>query len=154
MATREALTVSVAIIGGLAVGIQAVMNGRAGKAMGSIPAGLLIYMAGGLIAAGLLLVLLTFSDAVRWGDASRAAPFIVAAGACGIVIVTSLAFSVARIGVAAGLSAVLFGQYVVAILVDTVGWGDIEPIPFKVQRIAGLLLLGVATYLLLPDRNG
>ncbi len=154
MITRDLLTVSVAIIGGLAVGIQAVMNGRAGRAMGSIPAGLLIYISGGLIAAGLLVALLSFTNAVDWGAARRAAPFIVTAGACGSVIVTSLAFAVARIGVAAGLSAVLFGQYLVAIIVDTVGWGDIEPVPLRPERLAGLVLLGVATFLLLPNQNG
>ena len=74
------------------------------------------------------------------------------AGAIGIGIVMGIAFALPRIGVAAGLAAVILGQLLVATVVDSLGWGGVAPIPLSLSRIAGLVLLLLATFLLLQRR--
>ena len=39
---------------------------------------------------------------------------------------------------------------IIAVLVDTLGWGASGAIPFDARRLVGLLLMGLAAYLLLP----
>jgi uncharacterized membrane protein YdcZ (DUF606 family) len=68
------------------------------------------------------------------------------AGALGIAIITGVAFSLQRTGVAI----IILGQLVVSVIVDTRGVGGVEPIPLSVQRVAGLLVMAVAVFLLMP----
>ena len=143
--------VLVALASGLAIGTQSTLTNWAGRFIGPVRTGLLINLAGGVLATLVLLV---------WGIRSRSVPvpsmgmapgvILVAAGALGVGIIAGLAFSLPRIGIAAGLATIISGQMLVAVVVDTLGWGGGGVIPLGVGRLAGLALLALGTWLILP----
>jgi transporter family-2 protein len=75
---------------------------------------------------------------------------LLVAGLLGIGIVMGVAFSLSKVGVTAGIAALIMGQLLVSIIVDTSGWGGVEPIPLSPSRIVGLFVMGLAVYLLVP----
>jgi uncharacterized membrane protein YdcZ (DUF606 family) len=68
----------------------------------------------------------------------------------GIFIVSGVAFSLQRTGVAAGVAALFMGQMIVGMIVDTLGRAGGEAIPLDARRIARLIVMAVALVLLLP----
>jgi transporter family-2 protein len=68
----------------------------------------------------------------------------------GIAIISGAAYALPRVGVAAGLAAIIIGQMVVAIIVDTLGLVGGQPIPLSWIRLGGLALLALGTWVILP----
>ena len=141
----------VALISGLAIGIQAAFISGAGKIAGAVLTGLLVTFMGG-IAAGALLVVITVQQGTQAFSViqSPTLVMIVAAGLLSVAIITGVAYALPKIGIAAGLSSVIAGQMVVAILVDTLGLAGGQPIPLNWTRVGGLALLGLGTWFILP----
>jgi transporter family-2 protein len=140
----------VALATGVAVGLQAALNSRIAPLIGDVRTGLLMNLLSGSIAAlfvGLLLA--------RQGRAILQLPgptlvMLIMAGALGIAIITGIAFSFQRIGVAAGLASLILGQIVISIIVDASGFGGVEAIPLTPSRAAGVVIMLAAVYLMLP----
>ena len=143
----------VAAVGsGIAIGLQSTLNNWAGRLVGPTSTGLLVNFVGGVV-AGVLLLLASGQGVVHQGALQGTTPLIIlTSGVLGIAIITGLAYSLPRIGIAAGLSAIILGQMVVAVAVDSLGWGGGEPIPLGAARVAGLALLLLGTWFLLPRR--
>ncbi len=141
----------VAVLSGLAIGVQVSLNSAAGKVTGATLTGLLVNFLGGG-AAGLLLVVIGFRQGSALFSHIRASTLgmLAAAGLLGIVIIAGSAYALPRVGVAAGLSTIIAGQMVVAVLVDTFGLAGGQPIPLDWARIGGLGLLALGTWLILP----
>jgi bacterial/archaeal transporter family-2 protein len=142
---------TVALLSGLAIGLQATLNGVAGRVIGARNTGLLVNASGGLIALLLILVLAVTRQGITWPQVTRPTWMQVGlAGLLGIGIIMGIAFALPRVGVAAGLAFVLLGQLAFAIVVDTLGWSGGTPIPLTLSRLAGLLLVLIGAWLLLP----
>ena len=75
---------------------------------------------------------------------------VFAAGVLGIGVITGIAYALPKTGIAAGLAAVIAGQMLVGVIVDSLGLGGAEPIPLNFTRIAGLVLLALGTWAILP----
>jgi len=157
--SREELTmlhkavIAALIVGlgsGVAIGFQGTLNSWSARIVGSVSTGLLVNITGGLVALMIAVAFTLSRSGVHWETIRPAAPFILASGVLGIAIISGIAFSLSRIGIAAGLSVVILGQMLIATLVDSLGWGSSEQIPFSVARMAGLVLLMSGTWLLLP----
>lgn len=146
------IALTIALGSGVAVGVQSTLNNWSSRIAGPISTGLLVNFAGGIISGLILLVLLLTGQMVPAATLSKTGLLVIIAGAIGIGIVGGIAFSLPRIGIAAGLAAVILGQLLVATIVDTMGWGGAGPIPLSISRIAGLVLLLLATFLLLQRR--
>jgi bacterial/archaeal transporter family-2 protein len=140
-----------ALVGGVAISFQAVVLAGLGRSAGSLRAGLLTYAAGGMLAL-VCLGAMRVVGMTSGGASSPAAGWLqgASAGALGIGILASLAYSTGRITVAAGLAMMLVGQMAAAVLLDAAGMGGSAPVAFDLRRAAGILLLGVGAYLLLP----
>ena len=54
-------------------------------------------------------------------------------------------------GVTAGTAAIILGQLMISTIVDAVGLSGNDPIPITWQRVAGLLVMSLAVFLLLPQ---
>jgi bacterial/archaeal transporter family-2 protein len=142
---------TVALISGLAIGLQVTLNGLSGRVIGARNTGLLVNAAGGLIALLFILVLTLTRQGIPWSQISRMTWMQVSlAGLLAIGISMGLAFAVPRVGVAAGMTSVLLGQLMFAIVVDTFGWGGGTPITLSLSRLIGLLLVLVGAWLFLP----
>ena len=145
------IAIFAALASGIAIGTQSSLTSTAGKVTGPILAGLLINFAGGFSAGLILFVIyiqkgnVPFSaiQAPTWG-------IILVSGLLGIGIIAGVAYSLPKIGIAAGLSTIIAGQMTVAVLVDTFGLTGGEPIPLNLSRIGGLVLLALGTWAILP----
>ncbi|PKN84961.1 MAG: hypothetical protein CVU46_12670, partial [Chloroflexi bacterium HGW-Chloroflexi-8] len=67
-----------------------------------------------------------------------------------VLIVIGASFAMGTVGVTAGTASLILGQLLISGIVDSLGWGGQAPIPFSWQRILGLLLMGIAIFLLVP----
>ncbi len=149
---RATIVALVSAVGtGLAIGTQATLNTWLGRQVGPIRTGLLVNFAGGIL-AGLLLLVLGVAGQLSLSGSLRSSPIliVVAAGALGLGIIFGVAYSLPRTGVAAGVAAIFFGQMLVAVLVDSLGWGGAGAVPLKVGRLVGLGLLFAGTWFVLP----
>lgn len=139
-----------ALVTGMLIGTQSSIGSRVGEVIGPIPTGIVMNMFGGML-AGLLFILLRLNQGSHaWRIPGKEIWLLIIAGALGIMIITGVSFSLQRTGVTAGIAALILGQLLVSTMVDTTGWGGAEPIPLSGQRILGLLVMGIAVYLLLP----
>jgi transporter family-2 protein len=146
----QVLALLAAIGSGLLIGTQATLTNRIGELIGSMRAGLVINAAGGAVAVSILLVLATGQGIGGWGLSNRVLALTLIAGALGVLIIAGVAFSLQGTGVAAGVASLVMGQMIVGTIVDTIGIGGADPIPLSLQRVAGLAVMALAIYLLLP----
>jgi uncharacterized membrane protein YdcZ (DUF606 family) len=149
MSQSVVLGVVAALLGGGAVSLQAAALAQVGRTTGSIRAGLLTYFAGGVLAA-LLLLALRWTPAAAAAGPSRATWLAAAgAGALGLAIVTTIAYSAGRVSVAAALAIMLVGQMATALLIDA-GGGSVPAVPVDIRRLLGVAAMGIGAWLLLP----
>ena len=141
----------VALFSGLAIGVQSSLISAAGKNTGAMLIGLLVNALAG-VAAGLLLVVVFFRQGNNAFSTIQAPTLglIIVAGLLGIGIIAGIAYALPKIGVAAGLSMIITGQMAMAVLVDTLGLVDGQPIPLNWARIGGIVLLAVGTWFIVP----
>lgn len=134
---------------GCLVAMQAPINSRLGKAIGSIPAATFSFLVG-------TVALLAIAAFVRGGWASlghvgRAPSWALVGGLLGAVYVSVALVAVRTLG-ASGLTAVvILGQLAMSVVIDRFGLLGISRQPVGLQRIAGLALL-VAGVLLVVRR--
>ncbi len=141
----------IALASGLAVGVQSSLNSAAGRSSGAILTGLLVNFFAGLAAGLILIVIYSRQDRAAFGGLQPATlGIMIAAGLLGIGIISGIAFSLPRVGVAAGLAAIIAGQMLVGLIVDSVGLAGAQPIPLTWMRLAGLGLLALGTWAILP----
>jgi len=144
----------VALACGLAIGTQSTLTNWAGRLIGPIRTGLLVNLSGGAIVAIILLLLALLRDPRTIQPiTTMGTTIVILAGVLGLGIIAGIAFALPRVGIAAGLATIIFGQMLVALLVDTLGWAGAPPIPLRLGRLAGLGLLLMGTWLILPPRT-
>lgn len=148
---------------GAAIAMQSSLNGKAGAVIGPIKTGLLVNAAGGSIALLLLSGLMLrygsgffgvplFNSPGSLEGAKETSVLLIAAGAgfLGILIIIGVSFAVQRVGITAGLSAVILAQLVVGMLIDSSGFGSAGTIAADPRRIFGVLVMALGVYLLVP----
>ncbi|HUV15586.1 MAG TPA: DMT family transporter [Pelolinea sp.] len=141
-----------ALVTGIAIGIQSNLSGQAGKLIGPVNTGFWTNFLGGTLAGILILFLSRFVSPEFKHITKPAFIITLVSGALGILIIMGISFSISRAGVAAGLSAVIFGQFLFGVIADSFGLGGLEPIPLDVRRIAGLVVMAISVILLLPRK--
>ena len=141
-----------ALVTGIAIGVQSFLSGRAGTIIGPVNTGFWTNFLGGTLAGILILILSKFVNP-NIGTITKPALLItLTSGALGILIIMGISFSISRAGMAAGLAAVIFGQFLFGVIADTVGLAGLAPIPLDLRRIVGLAIMAVSVILLLPRK--
>lgn len=141
-----------ALAAGCMFGVIVSLEGAVSKVVGGLNASILEHFFGGLIAftaVGYLLI----RKRVDWGSTISVLPMSVIVGILVFAAVATISFAIPRTGVALGNFALVFGQMLVAVVIDMVGFGALERVPLTPQRIIGLLVMAGGIYLVLP-RNG
>lgn len=139
-----------ALASGVAIGLQVTLNSVAGRLAGAFRAGLLINAAGGTLAGLVILALVLAQGRGAWQINRQTIVVAAISGALGILIVTGVAYSLQRTGVAAGIAGLFLGQMAIGVVVDMLGSTGAEPIPLDPRRILGLVVMAIALVLLLP----
>ena len=137
-------------VGRLSATSAAIVLGISNLRKRPLRTGLITNIACGVFALLGLGVYLLF-PAIESGEMTRRAVVLMCiSGFLGVCLVIGVSFSVQRAGVAAGMAAIILGQMLVSTLADIQGWGGADPIPLEPRRVAGLLVMSAAVYLLLP----
>jgi len=159
----KVLALLFAVVGGLAVGTQPLLNGALGRTRGlfeavfvsvavsyagvvlllavqagrGLPLGLPFSSRSAIAMAGALgLVVLTLALVGR-----DIAPWYFSAGLLGLVVLLASAFATPILGVGVTTAALTAGQLGVAIIWDQVGVLGLPEVPVSPQRILGMLLV-------------
>jgi bacterial/archaeal transporter family-2 protein len=141
-----------ALAAGCMFGIIVTLEGAVAKVVGGLNASILEHFFGGLIAFAAIGYML-IRKRVDWGATISVLPMSAIVGVLVFTAVATIAFAIPRTGVALGNFALVFGQLLVAVVIDTVGFGALTRVPLTPQRIIGLLVMAGGIYLVLP-RNG
>jgi transporter family-2 protein len=135
----------IAIVGGVAVTLQAQFMGLMDRSLGTLESMFITYGSGGLVIAMAVLVArgarLPALGGVPW--------WTLTAGLIGLVIVGSIGFAVPRLGLVAALTIVVAAEFISGALINHFGWFGAAPQPMDWTRLAGIGLLLGGTWLVL-----
>jgi transporter family-2 protein len=129
----------VALVGGVASALQSTINGRLGSAVGAMNAAVISTTVA-------LVLLLAYSLITGQLDPARMAnspPAYLLGGALGAVFVTAMIVVVPRLGVVTAVMLAIFGQLLVATIVDHFGLLGSQRIEITPVRAAGVVLVFV-----------
>jgi uncharacterized membrane protein YdcZ (DUF606 family) len=136
------VALTAAIIAGILVAAQTAVLGVWGARMPALVAAAWVQVAGAV--AGVVLVLVTRSDPSL--AAVRGAPWGLAAGVAGILLVTGITMAVGGIGIASTLAIVTGVQLLAAFALETAGIGG-RTVALDPGRVLGALLIVVGVHL-------
>ncbi len=135
--SETVLVIIVGLLGGVAVGLQGPMSGAMSARLGALGSSLIIH-AGGLV---LTLVLLLFAGGVNLREiGSLPRPYLFA-GAFGVLLYLTLAFTLPRAGVTVSVALLVLAQLVIGVILDHFGWLGAAQHSFNPQRALGVALL-------------
>ena len=149
MQQRMRLGVMVAAVTGGVFGVVTTVEGYISRSVGAINASLIEHVFAAMVAVPAVIYLFA-RGSLTWDNTREIMPISAIAGVLVIVAVAGVAYAMPRTGVAAGNMAMLFGQMAIAIIIDSIGIAGYDKVPFTLPRIAGLVLMIVGVYLVLP----
>jgi transporter family-2 protein len=139
------LAVLVGVGAGCLVGMQAPINSRLGRSVGSVQAATFSFLVG--TAALLLIAAFVHGGLGGLGEVGRAPWWALVGGLLGAVYVTVALIAVRTLG-ASGLTAVVItGQLAISVAIDRFGLFGIAKQHIDASRVVGLVLLVVGVVL-------
>ena len=131
------LVILVGLLGGLAVGLQAPLANGMSDRIGILESSFFIHF-GGTIVALIPLLAMRGGNLAKWNSVPW---YMLAAGAFGLVLISTINFTIPQIGVAGGIMLIVIGQMVMAVAIDHFGLLDAEVRPITLQKLIGLAML-------------
>ena len=134
------LIILLAVASGMALSMQAAVNGQLGERVGVVQSALLTFSVGAVVTA-----LLIFFFAPPASATLLSVPKWQLAGALfGIVYMLVMVAAIPRVGVAIATVATILGQMVMSLLIDTMGWLGNAPIAFNFWRFGAMIAVACA----------
>jgi len=143
-----AVLAGIAVVGGMAVTLQGQFMGQMDRNIGTVESAFITYGVGA-VCVGLIMLILkggTLSIAL-----TAVPSYTFLAGILGLIIVSSIGYTVPRLGVTTALTLVLVGQYFLAALMDNNGWFGTPIREIGLKQITGLLVILLGTYLVVSE---
>lgn len=140
-----AFKVLVAFSGGAAAALQGTLASFMGQRVGLMASVFIVHVGGTLLAAALLLGQ-GGGDIAQW----RTLPwYALGAGTLGVAILSSINYSIPRLGVGTTITILVTAQLMVGALVDHFGLLGTQVRPFDMTRSFGMTTMVVGTWLML-----
>lgn len=136
------LMVILSIIGGALLSIQAAVNARLAETQGSLRATFVTFLVGAIL-SGLLVFFLEPAHTVTVFDVPK---WQLMGSFLGLIYVLTMVYAVQRIGTAIATVAVILGQLLMSILIDTFGWLGSNAIDLSWNRIFAACCLAASLY--------
>ncbi len=145
----RALATALTAGAGVLIALQAPVNSRLGKAVGTLPAAAISFGIGTVV----LVALATFLGGGwgRIGQARHLGLLYLTGGLLGAVYVTTVLVSVRTLGAGGVTAATIAGQLAAAVVVDQFGLLGVAKHPLSALRVAGLFLLAAGTFLVVRE---
>ena len=135
--------------GGL-VAMQAPINSVLGKSVGTFAAASVSFAVGLAV-----LACITALFAGGFGDVASVADlrwYYLTGGLLGAAYVTTVLVAVRTLGAGGVTAATITGQLTLAVVIDRLGWFGIEKHGFTAQRVLGIALLALGTFLVVRGK--
>jgi bacterial/archaeal transporter family-2 protein len=132
-----------AAAGGL-IALQAPINAELGKSTGNLPAALVSFLIG---TAALLLIVLVSGKASGVANVGEVRWYYLLGGLLGAVYVANALIAVSAIGAGGVAAATVAGQLTTSVVADRLCVLGLEQISLSPQRLLGVLLLLIGTFL-------
>jgi transporter family-2 protein len=144
---RGVAVVLTAAAGGL-VALQAPINSKLGKALGTFPAATLSFAVGLALLLGIVVLA---GDAGRLAEARHVTWWYLLGGALGAAYVTTVLVSVRTLGAGGVTAATIAGQLTLSLVVDQLGWLGVTKQPITALKLLGVAMLAGGVYLIVRD---
>jgi len=139
------LAIGLTALAGVLVGIQAPVNSRLGKSIGSVQAATFSFVVGTVALA--LVATIFYGGLGSFSQAVKAPAWAWIGGLLGATYVTVAILTVRTLGVSGLTALVICGQLTAAVVIDRFGLFGIAKQPVAATRIVGLVLLAVGVAL-------
>ena len=140
-----AVVIVVGLVAGMAVGLQSPMTSMLSSRVGMLQGLLLVHLSGALAALAVI--------AARGGVGGlnwRAIPwYALVVGVPGVIVLSAVSYLIPKAGTVATTTLIVVGQLALSVVVDHFGWLGADVRPFDVQRLAGILVLMLGTWLVI-----
>ncbi|MBN1265166.1 MAG: DMT family transporter [Anaerolineales bacterium] len=135
----------ISLAAGIAAGLQGPLTTVVSQRLGTWEAVLIAHI-GGITAAVIMLIFFGKGTLGEW----RSVPwYALLCGVLGLVVLGGITFSIPRIGAASGMTLLILGQLLIAVLLDHFGLLGMDVRALNPGRVAGLLTLVLGTWLIL-----
>jgi bacterial/archaeal transporter family-2 protein len=132
--------------GGL-IAVQPPVVARVADTVGTLPAAAVNFLVGAVV---LVVLALAFGGGVEWIGELGDVPwyYLLAGGVVGAAYVTTVVLTVDTLGAAGVVAATIAGQLTASVVLDRLGVLGLEETPISPERLLGVVLLLVGTYLI------
>lgn len=141
---RGVAVILMALVGGL-IALQPAVNAGLGRVTGNIAAALVSFAIGTLLLAVIVVIA---GQAGGVADAFDVRWYYLLGGVLGAAYVFTALVTVSSIGAGGVAAATITGQLTAGIALDRLGVLGLEETPITVERLVGVVLLLVGTYLI------
>lgn len=141
---RSAAIIVTAAAGGL-IALQAPINAHLGRATGSLAAALISFAIGTLALAAIVVI---SGQAGGVASLTEVAPIYLIGGLLGAVYVTCALIAVKSVGAGGVAAGTITGQLIASVIADRLGVFGLAEIPITIERVAGVALLLLGTFLI------
>ena len=133
--------VLVAIVGGVAVVLQAQFMGVMDQQIGTLESVFITYGSGGLL-VGLTMLVLRGGNLAAWRGVP---PYVLVTGMLGLIIVGTIGYVTPRLGLVTAFTILIATQFLLGGIIDHFGWFGAEVRPLDLTKLlgVGVLMLGV-----------
>ena len=145
---RGAAVLLTAAVGGL-IALQAPINSMLGRTVGTWQAATLSFAMGTVLLAAI--VTLAGGGWGEVGEARHLSWHYLTGGVLGAAYVTTVLVTVRSLGAGGVTAATISGQLTMSLVVDQLGILGVDRQPITLERLLGVLLLAVGTYLVVRD---
>jgi len=133
------------LLGGVVAAVQSQMMGDLEQRVGMVAGTTLNFVVGGLVMGVVLLA----TRGPSLADWQALPPYLYLAGLAGIVIISSIAFTVARVGVLAGSMLLVAAQLTGGTIIDHFGWLGASVREITLTKLLGIMFLILGARLVL-----
>jgi bacterial/archaeal transporter family-2 protein len=131
------------------VALQAPINSMLGKTVGTFAAASASFVIGTIALVGITLVVGGgFGDL---GEARHLSWYYLTGGLLGAIYVTTVLVAVRELGAGGVTAATIAGQLTASMIVDRLGVLGLDERPLSLQRMAGVALLALGTFLVVRE---
>ncbi len=133
------------LLGGVAAAVQSQMMGQFEQRVGMM-AGTAVNFVVGAAVMGVVLLAIRSPSVAELRDLP---PYLYLAGIAGIVIISSIAFTVSRVGVLAGSMLLVTAQLTGGTIIDHFGWLGASVREISLSKLLGIMFLVLGARLVL-----
>lgn len=145
MTVSALVVVLFGLVGGVLAAIQSQMMGQFEQRVGMMAGTAANFVVGALV-LGVFLLATRSPSLAEW---QHIPPYLYLAGLAGIVIISSIAFTVSRVGVLAGSMLLVTAQLTGGTIIDHFGWMGAPVREISLSKLLGIMFLILGARLVL-----